>query len=104
MTAQQPWVTGPTQPSYRKRSVASRLSAVLCAAALAVGFVTTEAQALLKADPAAEVVTNTPPMGPPPVRISTHSLTLALQPYTSCWSSGQVGMCYDGIPSKPLPW
>lgn len=41
--------------------------------------------------------------GPPPLRASSGSVSLAFEPYTSCWSSGSGGMCYDGIPVHPLP-
>jgi hypothetical protein len=41
--------------------------------------------------------------GPPPVRLTTTSLTMALVPSSACWTTGQEGICYDGAPPSPLP-
>lgn len=41
--------------------------------------------------------------GPPPVRLFTSFVALGLHPYTSCWKSGNSGLCYDGFPPDPLP-
>jgi hypothetical protein len=44
-----------------------------------------------------------PQQGPPPVRLVAGGVVLALDPYTSCWSTASSAMCYDGIPPTPLP-
>lgn len=93
-----------TRPPSRQQSALARLVASGCAAALAGGLVAGNADALISRDtPAASAVQQTPPKGPPPVRLSDYSLTLALHPYTSCWSSGSSGLCYDGMPPRPVP-
>lgn len=41
--------------------------------------------------------------GPPPVRLFTDSVRLVLHPYTSCWTAGSPGGCYDGFAPSPRP-
>lgn len=98
-TSAQPAAAAPS----RKWSVRGRLGGAACVLALASGLIAAQAQGSLSTDRAPHTSQQAPPQGPPPVRLSNSALTLALHPYTSCWSSGQVGMCYDGIPPRPLP-
>lgn len=93
-----------SNPTYRSRSLLSPLGAVACVVALASALMAGPAAALLSPDTSAtHPLQQTPPKGPPPVRLSTYSVSLAVNPYSSCWSSGNAGMCYDGIPPRPLP-
>ena len=40
---------------------------------------------------------------PPPIRLSSGSVALAIVPFSACWSTPTAGMCYDGRPPRPLP-
>lgn len=98
--------TGPEQrrrPFIRPmgRQHLGRVAGLLVfAALLSVG----PAQAALRPDSAGfQAPYRAASQGPPLVRITTDSVALSLRPFTSCWSSGHTGMCYDGIPLRPLP-
>lgn len=41
--------------------------------------------------------------GPPDVVIDHGDVELSLQPWTTCWSTGDNGYCADGMPPQPLP-
>lgn len=89
---------------YRTRPLLGPLGAAACVVALASALMAGPAAALLTPDTSAtHVERQTPPKGPPNVRLSTGSVNLALHPYSSCWSTGHSGMCYDGMPPRPLP-
>lgn len=47
----------------------------------------------------AEVAPPLPGGGPPPVTVAG----VDLRPFTSCWSDGSSGGCYDGAPQAPWP-
>ncbi len=89
---------------YRTRPPLGPLGAAACVVALASALMAGPAAALLSPDTSAtHPLQQTPPKGPPNVRLSTGSVNLALHPYSSCWSTGHSGMCYDGMPPRPLP-
>lgn len=86
------------------RSVLRRVAATACVLALAPALSTAEAQTAVRMDgsqPSAQPASAAD--GPPPVRIIAGSVRLAVHPYTSCWISGNSGLCYDGIPPSPSP-
>ena len=88
----------------RSKARLSQFGVLACAVALALALITGQAQALSIPDSSApHAPQRAAVQGPPPVRVSTLWSTLALHPYTSCWSTGNAGMCYDGRPSHPLP-
>lgn len=92
------------QQRRRCRPKLARLGGALGVIALALALMPVPAQGLLGG-------TNTPAQGPsrlgtqgpPAVRLASMSVRLALRPYTSCWSTATMGMCYDGMPARPLP-
>lgn len=93
--------THPSRPTrWRRRHKAAAFGCVL-----ALAGITSAAQATTPAGgpslPAAE--RSSLQQGPPPVRLIAGGVVLALDPYTSCWSTASSGMCYDGMPPAPLP-
>jgi hypothetical protein len=72
--------------------------------ALGGGLVASQAQAQAATPGKAGIPAGTAAFhGPPNVRLSTDSVSLSLHPYTACWSNDHQGVCYDGIPPRPLP-
>ena len=95
---------GSTNAHYRSKPRLNRLGALACVVALASALITGQAQALLSPDTSTtHAQQRAGVQGPPPVRVSTLWSTLALNPYTSCWTTGDAGVCYDGRPFHPLP-
>ncbi len=104
-----------SRPAFASRSTLHRISAIACLFALAPGLSAAAAKTAApnattsrspdqhSSDMQGPEVQGPEVQGPPPVRLFTSSLTLAVHPYTSCWTSGNAGMCYDGIPPSPLP-
>ena len=93
-----------TDALYRSKARLNRFGALACVVALASALVTEQAQALLSPHTSAtHVQQRAAVQGPPPVRVSTLWSTLVLNPYTSCWATGNAGVCYDGRPFHPLP-
>jgi hypothetical protein len=99
----QPW----SGPAHRARTTFGRRGGVAFAGlALAPALVLGPAQAgshTGAADGAARHTASASPPPPPPVRLSTGLVSLAVHPYSSCWTSGNSGLCYDGRPPDPLP-
>jgi hypothetical protein len=95
----------PRRPAQGLRTTFGRRSGVAFAVALLLAFGLGPAQAARPHSNTA--VAHTPQTasasGPPPVRLFTSFVVLALHPYTSCWTSGNSGVCYDGFPPRPLP-
>jgi hypothetical protein len=90
--------------SPSRSTVRRRIAAAGCALALGLGVGASQAHAVPQAGGQASHPTQAPAFhGPPDVRLGTESISLSLHPYTSCWSSDHGGVCYDGIPPKPLP-
>lgn len=84
----------------RRANLGAASSVLVLAAVLIAG----PAQAGPNLDSAAAQRPNQPAQaGPPRVRLVTDSVTLAVHPYTSCWTARHLGLCYDGMPPRPLP-
>lgn len=80
-----------------------RLAAVGCVLALGFGVGASQAQAVTQAGQVPRATTVAAFHGPPDVHLTTGSVSLSLSPYTSCWYDAHGGVCYDGVPPKPLP-
>ena len=93
-------------PSTQPKRWCRRHQAVAVGCVLVLAGITSAAQATTPAGgpslPAAEHLI-LQQGAPPPVRLIAGRVVLALDPYTSCWSTASSAMCYDGIPPTPLP-
>ncbi len=78
-----------------------RLGAAVCVVALAPALTASAADAVRTSDdPAAGAAVT---QVPPPIRLSSPAVSIALVPFSACWSNQQSGFCYDGAPPHPLP-
>ena len=96
-------VRASSHPATKSRSRIRRVAAVTCVVALGLGVGAAQAQPARPSQSTPAAAHETLDFsGPPAVRLDNGSVTLALRPYTSCWTHGDVTGCYDGMPMKPL--
>jgi hypothetical protein len=96
-----------TRANSRRSARAPRLSMIhrfgpaVCVLALAPALTASSADAVRTSDdPAAGAAVS---QVPPPIRLSSPAVSMALVPFSACWSNQHSGFCYDGAPPHPLP-